>query len=112
MFIIRTIFWLSLVIAFIPVSKDELGDNQRIVSTQETISVVQSTYRDLSQFCARNPQTCGTGKELFSQFGVKAKTGAELVYSFLDEKFGTGVEEASPGEILQPDSFSTGSIMR
>lgn len=112
MFLIRTLFWLSLVIAFIPVSEDELGDDQRIVSTQETISVVQSTYRDLSQFCGRNPQTCGTGKELFSQFGVKAKNGAQLVYSYLDEQFGTAAKDATPGEILQPDGLSTGSIAR
>ena len=112
MFIIRTLFWLSLVIAFIPVSRDELGDNQRIVSTQETISVVQSTYRDLTQFCARNPQTCGTGKELFSQFGVKAKNGAQLVYSYLDDQFGTAEKDEGPSAFLQPDGISTASIAR
>ncbi len=95
---IRIIFCLALIIAFIPVDKEQLDAEQRVVSTRETISLVQSAYYDISQFCYRNPQPCDTGLELFSQFRAKAKTGALLAYSYFDEHFSAPDVSASPGD--------------
>ena len=97
MFLLRAIFWLSLVIAFIPVNPEDLGADQRPVSTKETIGAVQLVIADLSRFCERNPQPCDTGRELFSQFGAKAKNGAQHVHDFLDRR-------------LRPDEIQTGSV--
>lgn len=103
MFLIRMTFWLSLVIAFIPANPDDLNTDQRIVSTQETIGVVQTTVSDFARFCERNGETCETGKELFSQFGAKAKTGVRFVYNFID-----GENESIAGQHNR-DSIQTGS---
>ena len=96
MLMIRIIFCLALIIAFIPVDKEQLDAEQRVVSTRETISLMQSAYYDISQFCYRNPQPCDTGLELFSQFRVKAKTGALLAYNYIDEHFSAPDVPASP----------------
>ncbi|MGI9400905.1 MAG: DUF5330 domain-containing protein [Rhizobiaceae bacterium] len=111
---LRIIFWLALIIAFIPVNKNELDVDQRVVSTSETISLVQSAYYDISQFCTRNPQPCDTGKELASQFGAKAKSGMLLAYNYLDKNFSSGKGQAGKSvepnqSLFQTDPVTTGS---
>ncbi len=90
MFILRTAFWLSLVIVLLPAGTEKNDSTANLVSAKEAISVAQSTVGDLSQFCARNPDTCVTGNLVVSSFGQKARYGAEIVYKYLDEKFGAG----------------------
>jgi hypothetical protein len=103
MFFIRAAFWLTLVIAFIPVNPEDLKDGQRPVTTGETILAAQAVIADLSGFCTRNPQTCGTGGELMSQLGAKATAGARYVYLFLEEK----TNGQQPG-----DPIATGSVSK
>ena len=99
MFLVRIAFWLTLVIAFIPVNAEDLRDGQRAVSTGETLLAAQALVADLAGFCERNPATCGTGRELFSQLGAKAKTGARYLYRYMED-----------GELANADAISTGSI--
>ena len=103
MFLVRMVFWLSLVIAFIPANPDDLNRDQRVVSTKETLGAVQAAVSDFARFCERNGQTCDTGRELFSQFGAKAKTGARFVYDFIDST--DGQDPANPAQ----DPVRTGS---
>jgi hypothetical protein len=111
MFLLRAIFWLTLVVAFIPANPEDLKDGQRTVSTSETIVAAQALLSDLSSFCERNTQACGTGKELFAQLGAKAKTGARHVYRYLDEN---AAQDTKPGESnstgTDRDEVSTGSL--
>ncbi len=87
MFIIRTAFWLSLVILCLPVGKSNDNDVAS-VGTAEAFFAAQATYGDLSRFCERNASACDTGGQVISAFGQKARYGAQVVYEFLDEKFG------------------------
>jgi hypothetical protein len=102
MFLIRAVFWLTLLVAFIPVNPADLKEGQRAVSTGETIVAAQALLADLSGFCERNQEACGTGKELFSQLGAKALTGARHVIQYL--------EENADKEAPAPDKISTGSL--
>ena len=86
MFIIRTAFWLSLVILCLPVGSD---DNSPSASAAEAMSVARSAVGDMSKFCDRNPGTCETGNLVVSSFGQKARYGAQIVYQYLDTKFGS-----------------------
>jgi hypothetical protein len=88
MFLIRAAFWLTLVVAFIPVKNTDLGEGQRSVSTMETVNLAQSVVSDIGSFCSRNAQTCETGGELLSQMGLKAREGAKLAYTWLDKHVG------------------------
>ena len=84
MFLVRIAFWLSIVIALIPVNPADLEDGQRAVSTGETLRAAQTVVADVAGFCDRNPETCGTGRELFAQLGAKARTGARYLYETLE----------------------------
>lgn len=105
MFLIRAAFWLALVIAIIPVRQADLEDGQSPVTTMETVGLAQSVADDISSFCDRNEETCTTGKVLISQMGAKAREGARIVYTWLDDRYGNpnGVDSKS-------DQISTGSI--
>ncbi|MCU0790374.1 MAG: DUF5330 domain-containing protein, partial [Nitratireductor sp.] len=98
---------LTLVVAFIPVDREDLDESQRAVSTGETIVAAQKLLADLAGFCDRNPDTCVTGKDLFAQFGAKAMTGAREIIAYLGE--GQPAETEKPAEDGS-DLVSTGSV--
>lgn len=85
MFFVKLAFWLTLVIAFIPVPPGELPKGERAVSAGETISLGRAIVADLAGFCERNKTACNTGTKLASQMGAKAKEGARIVYTSLDD---------------------------
>ena len=51
MFLVRVAFWLSIVIALIPVNPEDLDDGQRAVSTGETLRAAQTVVADFAGFC-------------------------------------------------------------
>lgn len=111
MFLIRAVFWLSIVVALIPVNPADLEHGQRPVSTLETLGAAQTLVSDLSGFCTRNPQACGTANELFSQFGAKARTGMRYVSAWLDKGAGeTG--GADKLAVAGQDPVRTGTVTR
>lgn len=89
MFLIRTAFWLSLVVLCLPAGPNAIGDTARAVGAGEALSAAQTTIGDLSRFCERNVGTCETGGVVISSFGQKARYGAQVVFEYLDEKFGS-----------------------
>jgi hypothetical protein len=112
MFLLRAAFWLALVIAFIPVNPEDLEEGQRPVTTGETIVAAQALLADLSGFCDRNPNACGTGRELFAQMGAKARTGLRHVSVFLEEQqpAGGSPEAPAPNPAEPVDNVSTSSV--
>ncbi len=108
MFLIRAVFWLTLVIAFIPVNPEDLEEGQRAVSTGETMVAAQALLADLSRFCERNEDACVTGKELLGQLGAKAKTGARGLFDYLEEQQGETAAQTQPAPVA--DETNTGSV--
>ncbi len=90
MFLIRSAFWLSLVILLIPADqKTDAGDQAgQPISAYEAYGAAQSAISDFAGFCARQPEACDTGGAALATFGNKARHGARLLYEFLDEQFG------------------------
>jgi hypothetical protein len=84
MFILRTVFWLSVVILLLPAAKDDQTvSNANKMSMNEAVTAATSTVSDMAGFCDRNPGVCSTGKEALHTFGLKAKYGATLVYGWI-----------------------------
>lgn len=111
MFVVRTAFWLAVVVAFIPVSRADLGQDQEPVSAVETIGLARTIVADIATFCSRNETACQTGAELASQMGAKAREGARIVYTVLDKQFGE--EAGADAMAARPDeSVTTGSVSR
>ncbi|MBL1406846.1 MAG: DUF5330 domain-containing protein [Rhizobiales bacterium] len=109
MFLIKSAFWLTVAIAFIPVSNDQLDEGQRNITTAETISLAQSVIQDASSFCERNPRPCETGSMIVSQLGVKAREGARIAYTYLDDNYGKQTQFA---DHKNTDLVNTGSILQ
>ena len=86
-FLIRTAFWLSIVIMLLP-TPDSMKTEGGVGATQ-AITAASATMSDMKQFCVRQPDACDIGSQALSQFGRKAQASAKWLYEFLGEKLGT-----------------------
>jgi len=102
MFLIRSAFWLSLVVLLIPAEdKPESSNPQPVqVSAVSAYGAAQSAIADFAKFCERQPDTCKTGGAAMETFGYKARHGARMLYEFLDGQLN---EKATPAaDTLKP----------
>jgi Family of unknown function (DUF5330) len=77
MFIIRTAFWLSLLILILPTDEQK----QQLVYGN-----TEAAVKDLRNFCTRNPGVCEASKNAAYTFSQKAKFGAKMLMDFVQEK--------------------------
>jgi Family of unknown function (DUF5330) len=85
-FLVRIAFWLSLVIALLPISSSQPETSTSQVRATDALSAASAAVSDIRQFCVRQPGACATGSQAIVQFGIKAETGAKLLYQFLTER--------------------------
>jgi uncharacterized protein DUF5330 len=83
-FLIRTAFWLSIVIMLLP-TPDSMKTEGGVGATQ-AISAASATMSDMKQFCIRQPDACEVGAQALTQFGRKAQASAKWIYEFLGDK--------------------------
>jgi hypothetical protein len=91
-FLLRTAFWLSLIILILPTDGEKQSD---------VYGTAEAAVQDLSGFCTRNPDACEKGREAFSQFGEKAEFGARMLMDFIAS------QNAAPQ--LVPEGAAAGS---
>jgi hypothetical protein len=82
MFLLRTAFWLSLVIVLLPADS---GEQAPRVTAFEALSAAQAAVSDLSQFCERNPDVCVTGGSAFEVFADKVRYGAKMISGYFND---------------------------
>lgn len=89
MFMIRTAFWLSVVVMLLPADNTEKVDPTlgaaKPVSAVKALDAARTTVSDVSGFCDRNRSVCDTGEQAFAVFVHKAKYGAQLIYDWASE---------------------------
>ena len=85
-FLIRTAFWLSIVIMLLP-TPDSMKTEGGVGATQ-AISAASATMADMKGFCVRQPEACDVGAQALTQFGRKAQASARWLYEFLGDKLG------------------------
>ena len=90
-FLIRTAFWLSIVVMLLP-SADNVKAPESNIGAGQAISAASATMSDMKQFCVRQPDACEVGSQALTQFGHKAQASAKWVY----EKFTSKTEQAGP----------------
>ena len=110
MFLIRTAFWLTLVILILPAEKQTDGhpgdaSAQASVTAGEAFGAAQNAVSDLSSFCNRNQSTCDTGRTAARVFTEKAQYGAKLLYNMMSES-GVPAPAAQP---MKPQAAITPS---
>lgn len=98
MFLIRSAFWLTLVIFLIP-ADPQSGEAPR-VTVMNALMAAQATVADLSGFCGRNPEVCATGSAAIDVFAEKAENGVDMIYHYFD---GTTDAETGQGTLTDDD---------
>ncbi len=101
-FLLRTAFWLTLVLVLIPLGSDREAESSASIDPVAAYFAAQETVSDLGGFCQRNPQTCETGGNALAAIGAQARDGARIVYEFLD----TQVAENKAGAEPATEDFS------
>jgi len=107
MYIIKTAFWLSLVILLLPIDEDNATVNEVNVDARPAITATDavgaaiSTIGDAADICDRQPHVCETGSAAWDVFQRKAIHVIDMVY-----RWGTGAEEAEPGMETVPYQIS------
>ena len=82
-FLLRTVFWLTVVILLLP-SDPDAGPEAPQVSLVQAVDAIRAMITDLSQFCVRNPELCQTGEAVIQVAADKARYGIEQLQTYLD----------------------------
>src|SRR5256714_14823876 len=105
-FLIRTAFWLSIVIVLLP-TPESMKTPEPGIGAAQAVTAASATVSDMSQFCSRQPEACQIGSQALTYFGYKAQASAKWVY----EKFTSKTEQpgtAAPAKaIVETDSQNT-----
>src|SRR5258707_5690883 len=89
MFLIRTAFWLSVVVLVLP-TPQSMKVPESNIGTSQAVGAASAAVSHMGQFCARQPDACKVGSQALTQFGYKAQASAKWVYEFLTDKLGPG----------------------
>ncbi|NVK33146.1 MAG: DUF5330 domain-containing protein [Rhodobacteraceae bacterium] len=108
-FLMRTAFWLTLVLVLISFGSEEKAE--ATVDPIKAFFAAQATVSDLGGFCSRNPQVCETGGEALSAIGARARDGARMVYEFIDSKSDT-IDETKVAAKEEFSELTTGSTAK
>jgi Family of unknown function (DUF5330) len=97
MFLIRTAFWLSVVVLLLP-TPESMKAPESSIDTTKAVSAASATVSDMRAFCERQPDACKVGSQALTAFGYKAQASAKWVYEFLTDKLGNAQTTATPSE--------------
>jgi Family of unknown function (DUF5330) len=97
-FLLRVAFWLGIVVLLLPAAPSQHSGQAGPLRASEAVSAASAAMSDMRQFCSRQPDACAIGSQVLSQFGLKAQSGAKMLYEFLNDRLGaeSGVA-AGPG---------------
>lgn len=98
MFILRTIFWLGLVILLLPPASDGKTPAPR-VSMLETVSATRALLADVGALCSRNEAACAISRKTIDLVAGKLKTGAGIAAAVVR----TGREGSDRGSLTGED---------
>ena len=93
MFLIRTSFWLLVLILLLPTDENQQN---------EIYGTAQTAMNDVATFCDRNPETCAKGQDAFELLVQKAQYGAKVVMNLVDAQTATLDSNPVPGPVPMP----------
>lgn len=101
-FLIKSAFWLSLVLLIIPFGGTDENGGKPTIGAVEAFFAARAVIGDFAGLCERRPDACEVGRSAMHTIGVRAKEGARIAYGMLDEHFGE--QPAMPHEPLHTGS--------
>jgi len=85
-FLIKSVFWLSLVLLIIPIGGKN-ADGTAAISPIQAFFAAREAVGDIAGMCERKPDVCDAGRSALATIGTRAKEGARLaVHMIGDEK--------------------------
>lgn len=109
-FIIKSAFWLSLVLLIIPIGGTDADGKS--ISPIEALWAARAAFNDVSGICERQPDVCVVGKSALHTIGVRAREGARMAYEALDAEGQTAaVADVRPALPVATDAAATGAIV-
>lgn len=93
-FLIKSAFWLSLVLLVIPFGGNDNGEPS--VGAIETFFAARAVIDDMSGLCERRPQACEVGRSAVHTIGARARESARIAYAMLGEEPAAAEAEAEP----------------
>lgn len=87
-FLIRTAFWISVLLLVLPLGGAFKGDgpseqDRASIDTMAALAAAGATVHDVSGFCQRQPDACGVGAEALKLIGERARSGAAMLQDYL-----------------------------
>jgi hypothetical protein len=95
-FLLRVVFWLSIVLLLLPIGSDQHGTAANDVTASDAVSAASATVQDLRGFCGRQPEACSVGSGLAVAVGYRAQAGAKMLYEFLTQALTSRQAGSSP----------------
>lgn len=88
MFILRSLFWITLVLVLLPSEprpeqrSANVKETVKTISTTQALNAAQDTFSDLSGFCGRNAHVCDASGTAIDMLQRKAKYAVRMVYQW------------------------------
>jgi hypothetical protein len=97
-FIIRSMFWLSLVLLLVPFGGSG-ANSEDTVGPIEAFIAARGAIGDISGMCERKPEVCEIGKSAIYTIGVRAREGARMAMAAIEENDVAADAELTTGSV-------------
>ncbi len=84
-FLIRTAFWLSLVLLVIPLDVTGRDGGESAIGPVDALIAARGAIGDIAGMCERQPEVCAVGRSALHTIGLKAREGVRIAYDMLEE---------------------------
>ncbi|MCT8999611.1 DUF5330 domain-containing protein [Chelativorans intermedius] len=85
-FLIRSAFWLSLVLLFIPLGAGGETPQSGTVHPLAVVSAAGSALQDVLGLCERQPAVCTTAKAAMHTIAVRAREGVRMARDMMEDQ--------------------------
>jgi hypothetical protein len=93
-FLLRTAFWLGLILVLLPSGGSQPVPGSK-VSAGDAMSAAKAAMSDMRLFCERQQDACTVGSQAAVTIGYRAQAGAKMLYEFLNEQLGPPPDAAT-----------------
>ena len=103
MFLIRTAFWLGVVVLLIP-GDPHSGREAPVTSAVNALVAARGAIADLSGMCDRRPEVCNQGGSALQAFGERAGDSLTMIYQTLGSFSASPAPAARNGTLTPADA--------
>lgn len=84
-FLIRSVFWLSLLFLFLPIGGQTGEESEEMVGPLQALFAAREVVQDMVGICERQPDVCATGRAALKTISTRAQESARMAYEMLEQ---------------------------